>query len=87
MRCFLLSQFQVVVDPRVDRYIEDPASLDLLRDFLVEKGLGWSPELQQFDASILATERAHTAAKRRFWAPDIGLSGGVGHVLSLWDAA
>jgi len=75
-------QFQIVVDPRVDRYLNDPASLDLLGDFLVEKGLAWSPELQQFDASILAAERAHTAANRSFWSPDIGLTGGVGHVIS-----
>lgn len=75
-------QFQIVVDPRVDRYIKDPASLDLLREYLAEKGLAWSPEVQQFDASILAAERAHTAAKRSFWSPDIGLSGGVDHVIS-----
>ena len=75
-------RFQEVIDPRFDRYIEDPASLGVLQGFLVEKGLAWSPELQQFDASILAAERARTAAKRRFWAPDIGLSGGVGNVLS-----
>jgi len=75
-------QFQVVIDPRVDRYIKDPASLDLLRDFLVEKGLALSPEVQQFDASILAADRAHTAATRSFWSPDIGLTGGVGHVFS-----
>jgi outer membrane protein TolC len=75
-------QFQVVVDPRVDRYLNDPASLDLLRDFLVEKGLALSPEVQQFDDSILAAERAHTAANRSFWSPDIGLTGGVGHVFS-----
>jgi outer membrane protein TolC len=75
-------QFQVVVDPRVDRYIGDPVSLDLLRDFLVEKGLALSPELQQFDAAILAAERAHTAANRSFWSPDIGLTGGVDHVFA-----
>ncbi len=75
-------QFQIVVDPRVDRYIKDPASLDLLQSFLVEMGLAWSPELQQFDASILAAERSHTAAKRSFWSPDIGLTSNVGHVIS-----
>ncbi len=75
-------QFQVVVDPRVDRYIKDPTSLDILRDFLVKKGLANSPELQQFDASLLAAERAHTAATRSFWSPDIGLTGAVDHIFS-----
>ncbi len=75
-------QFQIVVDPRVDSYIGDPESLDILRDFLVNKGLGGSPELQQFDASILASERAHSAANRSFWSPDVGLTGSIDHVFS-----
>jgi len=54
----------------------------VLRDFLVQKGLVGSPELQQFDASILAAERAHTAATRSFWVPDIGLAGSVDHVFT-----
>ncbi|MCK5363970.1 MAG: TolC family protein, partial [Gammaproteobacteria bacterium] len=75
-------QFQIVVDERIDGFIDDPISLDILRDFLVQKGLAASPELQQFDAAILAAERAHTAANRSFWAPDIGLTAGVDHVFS-----
>ena len=75
-------QFQVVVDPRVDRYIKDPASLDILRNFLVKMGFANSPELQQYDAAILATERAHTSANRSFWSPDVGLSGAVEQVFS-----
>ena len=75
-------QYLTLIDPRVDRYTRDPRSLDVLRDFLVQKGLVGSPELQQFDASILAAERAHTAATRSFWLPDIGLAGSVGHVFS-----
>jgi outer membrane protein TolC len=75
-------QFQIVVDERVDEFLDDPTSLDILRDFLVQKALVNSPELQQFDASILAAERAHTAATRSFWSPDIGLVGGIDQVFS-----
>jgi outer membrane protein TolC len=75
-------QFQVVIDPRVDRYLRDPANLNVLRNFLVDKGLAWSPEVQQFDSAILAAERAHTAATRSFWSPDIGLTANVDHVIS-----
>ncbi len=75
-------QFQIMVDPRIDRYIADPTSLDILRDFLVTMGLTNSPELQQFDASILASERAHTSANRSFWSPDVGLTGGIERVFS-----
>jgi outer membrane protein len=38
--------------------------------------------LQQFDASILASERTHTSATRSFWSPDVGLTGGIDHVFS-----
>ena len=75
-------QYLTVIDPRVDNFTRDPHGLEVLRDFLVQKGLEGSPELQQFDASILATEREHSAATRSFWAPDIGLTGGVNHVFS-----
>ena len=75
-------QFKVVVDERIDEFIDDPASLDILRDFLARKGLDGSPELQQLDAAILAAERAHTAATRSFWAPDVGLTFGLEQVFS-----
>jgi len=75
-------QYLTLVDPRVDNFTRNPNDLEVLRAFLVQKGLEGSPELQQFDASILASEREHTAATRSFWAPDIGLSGGVNHVFS-----
>jgi outer membrane protein TolC len=75
-------QFKVVVDERIDEFIDDPASLDILRDFLARKGLDASPELQQLDAAILAAERAHTAATRSFWAPDVGLTFGLEQVFS-----
>ena len=75
-------QYRKLVDPRLDRFLDDPASLNILRDFLVSKGLAGAPELQQFDAEILATERAHTAANRSFWAPDIELAGTVNQVFA-----
>ena len=75
-------QYNTLIDPRIDRYTRDPRSLEVLRDFLAQKGLIGSPELQQFDAQILAAERTHSAATRSFWRPDIGLQGSVGHVFS-----
>ena len=75
-------QYSTLIDPRIDRYTRDPRSLEVLRDFLAQKGLVGSPELQQFDAEILAAERAHSAATRSFWRPDIGLQGSVDQVFS-----
>jgi outer membrane protein TolC len=75
-------QYSTLIDPRIDRYTRDPRSLEVLRGFLVQKGLVNSPELQQFDAAILASERSHSAATRSFWIPDVGLQGSVGQVFS-----
>jgi len=75
-------QYMTLIDPRIDHFTRDPRSLAIFRDFLVMKGLTNSPELQQFDASILAVERQHTASNRSFWAPDIGLSGSIEQVFS-----
>jgi outer membrane protein TolC len=78
----LNDQYRTLVSPRVDRFTLNADGLEILRDFLVEKGLVSSPELSQYDALILATERENTAANRSFWAPDLGLAGGVNHVFA-----
>jgi outer membrane protein TolC len=76
------NQYSTLIDSRIDRYTRNPRSLEVLREFLVQKGLVGSPELQQFDAAILAAERSHSAATRSFWIPDVGLQGSVGQVFS-----
>ncbi|RKZ16825.1 hypothetical protein DRQ53_05230 [bacterium] len=75
-------QFTLLADPRVERFTDNPAGLRILRDFLTDKGLASAPELLQFDASIKAQNRAHTAATRSFWSPTVGLSGSLDHAFS-----
>lgn len=75
-------QYRTLLSPRVDRYTLNADGLEILRDFLVDKGLASSPELSQYDALILATERENTAANRSFWVPDLGLAGGLNHVFA-----
>ena len=72
-------QLALLSDPRVDAFTGDPAGMLVLRDFLTGKGLATSPELLQFDASIKAQKRTHTAATRSFWSPTIGLTGNLDH--------
>jgi len=67
-------QYQTLISPRIDRYTRNPAGLEVLRDFLVSKGLSGAPELKQYDAAILAAEREHTAANRSI-PPPTGRSG------------
>jgi outer membrane protein len=75
-------RYLTLIAPGVEKYTRDPRRLNVLRDFLVGKGLVGSPEMQQLDALILAAEREHTAATRSFWAPDIGFSADLTQVLS-----
>jgi len=57
-------QYRGLIDPRIDRYTRDPRSLEVLRNFLVQKGLAGSPELKKFDASILAGHRTSGSPAR-----------------------
>ena len=75
-------QYQAMISPRVGQYTLNGRGLEILREFLVGKGLSASPELKQFDAAILAAERQNTAANRSFWAPDIGLAGSIDQIFS-----
>jgi outer membrane protein len=53
--------------------IDNPASFQVLRDFVVQDGLAAVPELQQLDALIRAQDRTLTSARRAFWQPSINL--------------
>jgi outer membrane protein TolC len=53
--------------------IDNPASFQLLRDFVVKEGLATVPELQILDAQIRAQDRTLTSARRAYWQPTIGL--------------
>lgn len=78
----LEAQYRSFVNPKLEQYTHDQNRLSALREFLVQKGLSLSPELQQLDASILAVEREHTLATRSFWIPEVGLAGGLEQVFS-----
>jgi outer membrane protein TolC/ABC-type uncharacterized transport system substrate-binding protein len=61
-------------------YFENPYSFKVLRNFLVEDGLGASPELKAFDAAIAAQHRALRSSTYRFFSPDLVLFGSVDHM-------
>jgi outer membrane protein TolC len=68
-----------ISDERLARYLEDPWSFRILRDFLSVVSRENSPELQVLDQSIAAQERFLTSTKRSFWLPTIGVGGAVNH--------
>jgi outer membrane protein TolC len=78
-----LASSGVLIDARqVERYIRDPWTFELFRDFMVDKGLELSPAIQSLDEAIAAQERAVLAARRSYWAPTATLQGGLRHVFS-----
>ena len=63
--------------PRPHYYLEDPKTLNEMRDFLISEGIADSPELKQLDAAIEARQRSVVASKRDFWLPTFELAGDV----------
>ncbi len=63
--------------PRPHRYLENPKTLNEMRDFLIVEGLADSPEIKQLDAAIEARQRSLVASKRNFWLPTFELAGDV----------
>jgi outer membrane protein TolC len=68
-----------VSDSGIARYLGDPASFRVLREFMSGVARENSPELRSLDASLTAQERVLTATGRSFWIPSVGLSGEVSH--------
>jgi len=72
----------VTADPRFFSYIYSPRGYEIFIEFNVEDGLGRSPELAAFDDAIAAANRNLTAAKRRFFVPDVSLTADITEILA-----
>ncbi len=64
------------------RYIGNPQSFKIFREFMVEEGLKASPELASLDSSIKAQERVLRSAANSFWLPTVAIQGEFSNVLS-----
>jgi outer membrane protein TolC len=64
-------------DSTVLGWLDDPARVSRLADFLVEEAFKLSPELARAEASIAAQDRQRVAAGRAFWLPTFTLEGGL----------
>ena len=58
---------------RFGSYTGTPRRYEVFTEFLVQDGLGASPELAEIDAFIAAQQRVVLATKRAYWAPTLGL--------------
>jgi outer membrane protein TolC len=65
-------------DP-ISKYMGDPWSFALLREFMVQEGLRNSPEARQIDARKRGFVRTEEGRKRQLWLPEFFIEGGVQH--------
>lgn len=54
-------------------YLEDKISFAVLRDFLVEEALAWSPEMAALDAGLAAARRSQASATRAYYLPSLAV--------------
>ncbi len=60
-------------DPRMASLIENPATLDLFADFLVNEAMNKLPELQQLELALKAQERLVKSEKRAHYVPTVAV--------------
>jgi outer membrane protein TolC/ABC-type uncharacterized transport system substrate-binding protein len=65
-------------DP-ISKYMGDPWSFELLRDFMVEEGLRNSPDARRIDARKRGFIRTEEGRKRQLWLPEFFIEGGGQH--------
>jgi len=61
--------------------IDNERTWQTMQDFVVERGLESAPEIRGAEYFVSAGERQVTAAKRRYWVPDIAAAGEGGRNL------
>jgi len=66
-----------VGDPRLTKYIDNPGSFEIFKDFMVEEGFNQSPEIKNIDSQINAQDRILLSTKHAFWLPEFSFFGEV----------
>lgn len=78
----LSDPYFLVSDKRFLRYISTPASVRVLREYMVQEGLRNAPELERLQLAIEAQERAVESARNVYTHPVIGFGGKITEILS-----
>ncbi len=68
------------------KLLDNPHSLKILENFLIQNFNTSSPELKAYDKLIDASKRELKAAKRGYFAPTVALVGSYSEVLDKWGA-
>jgi outer membrane protein len=66
----------ILTNKKLLSYLEDPVSFEILTDFIVNRGMLLSKELQQINSLIEAQERSLTSVRYSLFTPTIAAFGG-----------
>lgn len=75
----VLSDVEVNADASMRKFLGDPWSFAQFRNFMVQEGLGNSPEAKQIAKLEQAAKRTQQGRNRELWLPEFALRGGVSH--------
>jgi outer membrane protein len=67
-------------DPRLTKYLEDPWSFKVFREFMAKEALLNSPEIRSIDSTISARDELLKGERRQLGIPDIAVIGGFTHI-------
>lgn len=76
----------IVMDKRLDRFLDNPWMIEIFDSFMVEEGLTSTPELKRWHEVIAAQERSMASAQRAFYVPEVTFQGTANKKLSQSDA-
>jgi outer membrane protein len=67
-------------DPRVVKYLQDPWSFKVFRDFMAKEAILNSPEIRSIDSRIGARDELLKGERRQLGIPDVAIVGGFTHI-------
>jgi outer membrane protein len=65
----------VMTRKEFDQLVRSPADYAIFSRFYINRALRQAPELEQFDAQIVAKRRELTSQQRSYWLPDFSVGG------------
>jgi outer membrane protein TolC len=67
-------------DPRVVKYLQDPWSFKIFREFMAQEALRNSPEIRSIDDRIRGRDELLKGERRQLGIPDVAVVGGFQHI-------
>jgi outer membrane protein TolC len=67
-------------DPRLNKYLQDPWSFKVFREFMAKEAILNSPEIRSIDSTISSRDELLKGERRQLGIPDVAVIGGFTHI-------